>query len=224
MQPKRKRAKQINHRISPSFADGFPAVFRSGDLPPTPGWAGSVSIWPHLLSRKFNLRAGSEFFTYSTTFIEQGAHVAANLRLQSAHASLDWFPFRNGFRVSPLLVFANNNRGRASAVVPPGGHHILKRARLHQQCRRTPLRGAGSVDFRKISPGLSLGFGNIVPRSGKRFTFPVEAGFYYAGQPGLKVALHRQRVRSHRTAGYRLPIGGSRPKLPTKPGGIYRAQ
>jgi hypothetical protein len=138
------------------------------------------------LSRKFNVRAGSEFFTYSTTFIEQGAHVAANLRLQSAHASLDWFPFRNGFRVSPLLVFANNNRGQASAVVPPGDTISLN-GQDYTSSAADPLRGAGSVDFRKFSPGLSVGFGNIVPRSGKRFTFPVEAGFYYAGQPGLKV-------------------------------------
>lgn len=138
------------------------------------------------LSRKFNLRAGSEFFTYSTTFTEQGAHVVANLRLQSSHASLDWFPFRGGFRVSPLLVFANGNRGQATALVPAGDTLTLD-GQDYTSSTADPLRGAGSVDFRKISPGLSLGFGNIVPRSGKRFTFPVEAGFYYAGQPGLKV-------------------------------------
>ena len=32
------------------------------------------------------------------------------------------------------------------------------------------------------------GYGNIIPRSGKRFSFPVELGFYYVGQPKLKVA------------------------------------
>jgi hypothetical protein len=42
------------------------------------------------LSRGLNLRAGPDFFNYSTNFQEQGTHVQAQLRLRSAHASLDW--------------------------------------------------------------------------------------------------------------------------------------
>jgi hypothetical protein len=137
--------------------------------------------------RRFNLRAGSDFFGYSTTFQEQGANVAAHLRMQSAHASLDWFPFRRGFRLSPLIVFANDNRGQATAVIPAGETLTLNGAN-YISSTTDPLRGAGSVDFKKTSPGLSFGFGNIIPGSGKHFTFPVEAGFYYAGQPGLKVS------------------------------------
>jgi hypothetical protein len=139
------------------------------------------------LTRKFNLRAGSEFFGYSETFQDQGANIAAHLRLQSAHASLDWFPFRGGFRVSPLVVFANNNRGQATAVIP-AGEALPLNGEEYISSPTDPLHGAGSVDFRKTSPGLSLGWGNIVPRSGRHFTFPVEAGFYYVGQPGLKVS------------------------------------
>jgi hypothetical protein len=137
--------------------------------------------------RKFNLRAGSEFFGYSTTFQEQGANIAAHLRLRSAHASLDWFPFRGGFRISPLVVFANDNRGQATAVIP-AGETITLNGQDYLSSAIDPLHGAGSVDFRKTSPGLSFGFGNMVPRSGKHFTFPLEAGFYYVGQPGLKVS------------------------------------
>jgi hypothetical protein len=138
------------------------------------------------LSRKFNLRAGPEFFTYSRTFQDQGATIVAHLRLQSAHASLDWFPFRSGFRLSPLVVFANDNRGQATAVIPAGETFPLN-GESYTSSATDPLRGAGSVDFRKTSPGLSVGFGNIVRRS-RHLTFPVEAGFYYAGQPGLKVS------------------------------------
>jgi hypothetical protein len=139
------------------------------------------------VGRRFNLRAGSQFFSYSTTFQEQGATVNAHLRMQSSHASFDWFPFRNGLRVSPLVVFANNNRGQATAVIPPGETLTLNGENFVSSVA-DPLRGAGSVDFHKVSPGLSAGFGNIIPRSGKHFTFPVEAGFYYVGQPGLKVS------------------------------------
>ncbi len=139
------------------------------------------------VGRRFNIRAGSDFFGYSTTFEEQGAHIAAQIRMQSAHASLDWFPFGGGFRLSPLLVFADENRARATAVIPPGETLTLDSQNFVSSAN-DPLHGAGSVDFRKVGPGFSFGFGNIVPRRGSHFSFPVEAGFYYIGQPGLRVA------------------------------------
>lgn len=138
------------------------------------------------VSRRFNLRAGSEFFGYSTTFVDQGANVAINMRMQSGHASLDWFPFSGKFRLSPMIVFANNNRARATALVPPG-NTITLNGQDYISSTTDPLHGAGSVDFRKAAPGFSLGLGNMVPRTSSHFSFPMEAGFYYAGQPGLKV-------------------------------------
>jgi hypothetical protein len=138
------------------------------------------------VARKFNLRAGSDFFRYSTTSVDQGADIAISLRMQSGHASLDWFPFGGSFRLSPLIVFTNNNRIRATALVPPGSTITLN-GQDYISSATDPLHGAGSIDFRKTSPGFTLGFGNIVPRTGGHFSFPVEAGFYYVGQPDLKV-------------------------------------
>ena len=139
------------------------------------------------VARKFNLRAGSEFFRYSTTSVDQGANVAVNLRMQSGHASLDWFPFGGHFRLSTLVVFANNNRVKATALIPPG-NTITLNGQDYVSSTNDPLHGAGSIDFRKASPGFTLGFGNIVPRTSGHFSFPVEAGFYYVGQPDLKVS------------------------------------
>ncbi len=139
------------------------------------------------LSRKFNLRAGSDFFSYNASFQEQGANVNADLRLRSGHASLDWFPFGGRFRLSPLIVYGNDNRVQATALVPSGSTVTLN-GQDYISSSTDPLHGSGSVDFRKVSPGISLGFGNIVPRVKNRFSVPVEVGFYYVGQPGLKVA------------------------------------
>lgn len=138
------------------------------------------------LSRNFNLRAGSDFFSYSTTFQEEGANVAVNLHMQSGHTSLDWFPFGGRFRLSPQLVFANNNRVQATAVIPSGST-ITINGQDYISSLTDPLHGDGSVQFRRVSPGFSLGFGNIIPRERSRFSIPVELGFYYVGQPGLKV-------------------------------------
>jgi hypothetical protein len=171
---------------TPALPRNYPPFSRVGiELYAGLGGAGVDLATP--LARKFDLRAGAEYFNYSTTFQDQGATVAVGLRMQSGHASLDWLPFGGRFRLSPVVVFLNDNRARATALVPPGSTITLN-GEDYISSATDPLHGAGSVDFRKASPGLTLGWGNLVPRSGGHFSFPVEAGFYYVGQPGLKVS------------------------------------
>jgi hypothetical protein len=141
----------------------------------------ALAVAPH-----FNVRLGGQFFGYTGSFQEEGANVNAKLRLGGGRASLDWFPFHNGFHVSPLLVFLNQTNVRATVIVPPGetislddGDYVSSQA--------DPLHGSASIGVWKTSPGLMIGYGNIIPRSGKHFSFPVEIGFYYVGQPTLKV-------------------------------------
>jgi hypothetical protein len=138
------------------------------------------------VARKLNLRAGADLFSYSFAFQEEGADINAAFQLRSGHAALDWFPFGGRFRLSPLMVFANNNQVRATALIPPGSSLSLN-GQDYISSYTDPLHGSSSVGFRKVSPGLSLGFGNMVPRTRSHVSFPVEAGFYYVGQPTLKV-------------------------------------
>jgi hypothetical protein len=139
------------------------------------------------LFRKFNLRSGADFLSYTGHFQEQGTNIGANLRMRAAHANLDWFPFASRFRVSPLLVFSNNNRIEATALIPAGSAITLNGQNFISS-QSDPLHGAGAIDFRKVSPGLTLGFGNIVPREHRtHISVPIEAGFYYVGQPRLNL-------------------------------------
>jgi len=140
-----------------------------------------------LLFRKFNLRSGADFFSYTANFQEQGANIGANLRMRAAHANLDWFPFGGRSRLSPLLVFSNNNRIEATALIPAGSTITLNGENFISS-QSDPLHGAGSIDFRKVSPGLTLGFGNVIPRDHRsHISVPIEAGFYYVGQPRLNI-------------------------------------
>lgn len=141
----------------------------------------ALAVAPH-----FNVRLGGQFFGYSTSFQEEGANVNATLRLGGGRASLDWFPFHNGFHVSPLLVFLNQTNVRATVIVPPGETISLDNGD-YVSSQADPLHGSASIGVWKTSPGLMIGYGNIIPRSGKHFSFPVEVGFYYVGQPTLKV-------------------------------------
>lgn len=138
------------------------------------------------LSNRLNVRAGMDFFNYSDRFTDQGADVGLNLQLRSAHVSLDFFPVNNWFHASPLLVFANNTDVRANIVVPPDSAITLNGADYISD-PADPLRGGGSIGFRKVAPGLTVGVGNLVPRSRKHLNLLAETGFYYVGQPVLKV-------------------------------------
>lgn len=138
------------------------------------------------LTRKLNLRTGVNFFSYATNFQEQGANIRANLQMLSSHASLDWFPFRGHFHLGPQIVFANNNHLLATAIVPPGSTISLN-GQEYISSPTDPLRGSGRIEFRKIAPGFSLGFGDIIPRGKSGISIPVEFGFYYVGQPSLQV-------------------------------------
>ncbi|MCU1323416.1 MAG: hypothetical protein JWM43_3065 [Acidobacteriaceae bacterium] len=139
------------------------------------------------LAKKFNLRAGADFLSVGTFFQEQGANVDADLRMRSGHAALDWFPFGGRFHLSPQVVFANDTQVQAKVLIPSGSTVTLN-GEDYVSSAADPLHGSGSVDFRKVVPGFSLGFGNIVPRNKSHWSIPFEAGFYYVGQPRLKVA------------------------------------
>lgn len=139
------------------------------------------------LTRRWNLRVGSDFFNYATTFHAEGAPINARLRARTAHGALDWRPFAGRFFVSPQVIFANNNRVQGSYLLPAGGTITLN-GQKYISSATDPFHGAGSIDFRKASPGFTLGFGNLLSRRGGHFSAPVEVGFYYAGQPNLKVA------------------------------------
>ena len=141
----------------------------------------ALAIAPH-----FNVRMGGELFGYTTSFQEEGANVNATLRLGGGRAALDWFPFHHGFHVSPMLVFLNQTNVRATVIVPAGESISLDNGD-YVSSNADPLHGSASIGVWKTSPGLTIGYGNIIPRSGKHFSFPVEVGFYYIGQPTLKV-------------------------------------
>ena len=101
--------------------------FSSLGLATRVGFAGTGFDLATPLAKRFNLRAGTDFFGYAASFQEQGANVGINLHLRSSHAALDWFPLGGHFRVSPQVVFAHTNRILATALIPSSTAHTLNR-------------------------------------------------------------------------------------------------
>jgi hypothetical protein len=138
------------------------------------------------LMAKLNVRSGVNFFQYDHSLTNDGIHYDGRLQFRSAEAHLDWYPF-GGFHVSPGMLFYNGNRLMANASVP-GGQNFTLNGTSYRSDPNSPVMGTGKLDFMKVSPSMMFGFGSLIPRNGKRFSFLFEFGGAYQGS--ARVALN----------------------------------
>jgi hypothetical protein len=141
------------------------------------------------LARHFNLRSGASFFSYNTTLTEDGLNITGAIKFQNASASLDYYPFHGGFRISPGITFRNNNAMNA-AINVPGGQSFSLGDGDYISDPADPIHGTAAFAFgtSNFAPRLTMGFGNMLPRNGSRFSFPVEVGFEYIAQPTVHLS------------------------------------
>ena len=138
------------------------------------------------LAGKVNLRGGVNIFQYSRGLTNDGIHYDGQLKFRSGEAHLDWFLI-GGFHVSPGVLFYNGNQLTANASVP-GGQTFTIGGTGYQSDTVTPVTGTGKLDFVKVSPTIMVGFGNLIPRSGRHYSFLFEVGGAYQGS--ARVALN----------------------------------
>ncbi len=125
------------------------------------------------VSRHSNARAGFNMFVYAHDFHNDGLAYNARLNLLSLQTIYDWFPFGASFHVSPGLLLYNGNRAAATISTPVGdgsGGNVT-------------ATGTAKLEFHRIAPMFLLGWGNLLPRHGPRFSVPFEFGVAYHGQP-----------------------------------------
>ena len=135
---------------------------------------------------KLNVRGGFNYITYSHTFHQDGVQYAGHLNWQSGEASADWFPF-GGFHVSPGLIFYNGNKVTANALVP-GGQTFTLNGTTYTSDASNPITGTGKLSFTKVAPKITVGVGNLIPRSGRHWSILAEAGVSYQGSPNAALS------------------------------------
>jgi hypothetical protein len=140
------------------------------------------------LSSKLNLRGGFNFFNYSRGLTNDGIHYDGTLDFRSGELHLDWFPFGGGFHLSPGVLFYNGNKVTANASVP-GGNTFTLNSTQYESDPTNPITGNGSLTFPKAAPSILVGFGNMLPRSGRHFSFNFEVGGEYVGSPTVTLGL-----------------------------------
>ena len=140
------------------------------------------------VSRSLNLRSSLNVFAFDYPFTLDGVNYDARLHLKSTGTVLDWFPLHGGFHISPGFLCVKNSMA-ADASVGAGMPFSLNSQQFTNSIN-DPVNGAASVVFpNKVAPMLLMGFGNMLPRSGRRVSFPVEFGAAYTGAPRINVSL-----------------------------------
>lgn len=140
------------------------------------------------LSRSFNLRGSFNYAVIYYPFDIDGINYTTDVNFRSGQIGVDWFPFHGGFHVSPgLLYFRNTLAGQAN--VPPGRRFTLNDTDYINSVD-DPVSGTASVNFsRNVAPVLTVGWGNLIPRSGRHFSVPFEIGAAYTGAGIMDIKL-----------------------------------
>ncbi len=138
------------------------------------------------IARRWNVRVGAQYMRYTGQFTSDGAQINADLKVGNGKAGVDWFPFYNGFHISPQVYFGVQTNVKGTVIVPAGSTITLDGSDYISSAT-DPLTGSAHITTRKVAPGLTVGWGDISPRGRKHWSFPVELGFYYIGQPKLDV-------------------------------------
>ncbi len=140
------------------------------------------------IASTLNLRAGASYALLHYPFNIDGIDYSPGLKFTSARATVDWFPHHGAFHISAGALYFRNTIGGAADVVEGqtfslGGINYINSV-------DDPIHGAASIAYGKqIAPMVLLGFGNILPRSGRHLSMPFEFGGAYLQPPTLNLRL-----------------------------------
>jgi hypothetical protein len=140
------------------------------------------------LALRINLRSSINFFAFNDPFSLDGVNYDARLHLKSSETVLDIFP-GHGLHISPGILYFKSSMS-APANVGPGQTFVLG-SQTFLNSVDDPVSGSSTVVYpRTFAPMLLIGYGNIIPRSGRHLSVPFEFGVAYTGAPKINVALN----------------------------------
>ena len=150
----------------------------------TLGIGGQVAVQ---VLKRANVRGGFSAYNFSHTFNQDGINYNGTLNLGAAALNFDWY-LLGPLHVSPGLLLYNRFHGGATASVAAGQTFTLGSA-TYQSGAANPLNGTLTLSPNKVAPELLIGFGNLVPRSGRHFTVNFDLGAVFQGSPAAALAL-----------------------------------
>ena len=166
--------------------EGGPSPFAIGLKASSTGLGGEVGVQ---LTHKVNFRAGATFFRYHDTESSDGVYYHETVRLEMIDGHVDWFPWAGNFHVSPGVLYYYRLPLSATIAIPGGTSFSLDNANFTSS-PTDPVTGNALLHTNRISPSITIGWGNILPRiEGKHWSFPFEIGAAFHGDPAVRFDL-----------------------------------
>ncbi|MDR3752165.1 MAG: hypothetical protein P4K94_11845 [Terracidiphilus sp.] len=144
------------------------------------------------VNQHLNVRATGNYFNYTVDNIStNGFNVNGKVNFATGGVALDYYPFpSHGFRLSPGVLFYNQNQIGASGVGATGSSITLSGTKYYSETASPlTLNGKLGLNTRKQTATLTTGWGNMIPRKGGHWSFPFELGAAFTGVPTVDVAL-----------------------------------
>lgn len=144
------------------------------------------------INRYANLRVSGNIFNYNVDDISSNGFTATGkLDLATMGASFDYFPWpSHGFRLSPGLLFYNQNSLAATAIVNGGESFTLDDVDYYSSASN-PIHANAKLGFNSSNPAFTMttGWGNMISRKGGHFSFPFEIGAAFVSSPSFKMTV-----------------------------------
>ena len=140
------------------------------------------------VARTLNVRVGASYLKWQYPFELDGIDYNPGLKFTSGRATIDWFPHHGAFHVSAGALYFRNAIGGSADVTE--GQSFSLGGTSYSNSVDDPIHGTATIMYGKqIAPLVLLGFGNILPRSGRHFSMPFEFGGAYMEPPTLNLKL-----------------------------------
>ena len=182
-----------------SKADYAPPVYIFGNMPFGPfshvaiglkaSTLGGGAELATPLGDRFNLRVGGYFVEFQYPFTKDGIDYTPQVKLESGQGTIDYFPANGNFHLSAGALYVRNGFSGQANVQAGKSYKLGDTTYLNSI--DDPVSGSNTLTYdRRFAPLVLIGFGNLIPRSGRRLTFPVEVGIAYMGAPQTKLQLN----------------------------------
>jgi hypothetical protein len=129
-----------------------------------------------------NVRTGFNMISYGRGFNKDGIAYNGQLSFKTIEAHYDFFPLAGSFHIGPGVLAYVGDPIAGNALVPGGQSFTLGGTTFFSDTA-APVAGRGKINFNRAAPMVTVGWGNLVPRSSKRFSIPFEIGITFQGWP-----------------------------------------
>ena len=146
----------------------------------------STNLSPHLDVRMF----GAYFFV-NHEYTRSGFNVALNVGFANVGSFADIYLFRKPFRISPGFLWYNSDRVRGEFKAQPSAIFTINNVEWHSD-NADPVHGLGRLNLGGSGFLLTGGYGRILSRSERHFSFPFEAGVAFINTPKATLNLEGQ--------------------------------